>query len=364
MLKPMLDRLLDTLPPETILAELGVDYRESLGSKGVQLQVFRCPRCGGEGWGKVYLNAESGLGNCFHGSCQGEPGFNKFSFAFHHLGKDGKRTGSFFHDLKDMALIYGDQLAKKKVLGYQDDEVALPEGVSILTHYQAAQYLAKRKYDIRVAHDAGWYYCENGGYEYQFHKRDMYQDYSQRIVIPVRNLEGKLMTFQGRDISGLVAEGERYRFPPGLSGSGRYLYNADRVIGKSEIALVEGATDWLGVASRTAIDAVASFGKHLSGNATRADNDQLGVLIQLKEKGLRRLVMMWDSDQKTQIQMDEMALLIKSRVGIEVCSAQLPEGADPGDATAEQIQVAYDGAQVKTKASNLRDRLLRAGRGN
>jgi DNA primase len=358
-----LTRLLDTLPPETILAELGVDYRESLGSKGVQLQVFRCPRCGGEGWGKVYLNAETGLGNCFHGSCQGEPGFNKFSFAFNHLGKDGKRTSSFFHELKDLALIYGDQLAKKKELGYQDDEVALPEGVSILTHYGAAQYLVSRGYDLRVAHDAGWYYCENGGYDYQFHKRDMYQDYSQRIVIPVRNLEGKLMTFQGRDISGEVAEGERYRFPPGLSGSGRYLYNADRIVGEPEIALVEGATDWLGVASRTEIKAVASFGKHLSGNETREDNDQLGVLIQLKALGLRKLVMMWDSDEKTQIQMNEMALLIRSRVGIEVQSATLPPGTDPGDATAAQIQAAYDGARSATKASNLRDKLMRSGRG-
>ena len=67
--------LMDSISAEDILEYFGARYKRTTGSHGHQLNVRECPLCGGGNW-KVYLNEETGLGNCFHGDCQVK--FNKF----------------------------------------------------------------------------------------------------------------------------------------------------------------------------------------------------------------------------------------------------------------------------------------------
>ena len=61
----------------TWLDWMGIDYRRATGSHRTQLNLRECPVCGNAKW-KVYLNEETGLGNCFHGDC--ETKFNKYKF--------------------------------------------------------------------------------------------------------------------------------------------------------------------------------------------------------------------------------------------------------------------------------------------
>ncbi len=60
--------MMESVDMEEWLSHEGVEYRNTRGTKGEQLNVRTCPSCGKDEW-KVYLNAETGLGNCFSGSC-------------------------------------------------------------------------------------------------------------------------------------------------------------------------------------------------------------------------------------------------------------------------------------------------------
>ena len=78
-----LQEALESIDMEQWLDREGVKYRVTRGARGTQLNVRDCPVCGGGNW-KVYLNAESGLGNCFSGDC--ETKFNKWKFIKASLG--------------------------------------------------------------------------------------------------------------------------------------------------------------------------------------------------------------------------------------------------------------------------------------
>ncbi len=63
----------------------------------------------------------------------------------------------------------------------------------------------------------------------------------RRLLIPVYDLDGKLVTFQGRDIIG--DQDAKYLFPPALPGTGRFLYNGHNAVRARRIAMGEGAFD-------------------------------------------------------------------------------------------------------------------------
>ena len=69
--------LSEALDLETWLQNEGVSFRAVQGSRGRQFNCLECPVCGKRDW-KVYLHAETGLGNCFSGSC--EQKFNKLTY--------------------------------------------------------------------------------------------------------------------------------------------------------------------------------------------------------------------------------------------------------------------------------------------
>ena len=80
-----------------------------------------------------------------------------------------------------------------------------------------------------------------------------YQDFSSRVIIPVYDLRGNLVTFQGRDITG--KSDRKYLFPVGLPSTGRFLFNGHVAFnGCREILIGEGAFDVM--AQQKAIDAI------------------------------------------------------------------------------------------------------------
>lgn len=347
-----LQELIEHVDMEDYLAVEGINYKITPGTSGVQLNLKECPRCGGSSW-KVYLNMDTGLGNCFHGSCAGESGFNKFTYIRHHLGFPPARD--VIKHIKTYALESGWRPKRKKAVTVNNDvDITLPQSMELpIKGKFNLQYLADRGFDITLSKFFGWRYCHVGNFPYKdLEGKDLTQDYSRRVIIPVYDLEGNLRTFQGRDITG---ESERrYLFPPGLAGTGRYIYNAHNCIGLEHIVLGEGAFDV--AATKQALDTrieyrqigcAGTFGKHLS---NMDGVSQLSTLQTMKALGLKTVTFMWDGDNSSIDHACEAALLVRS-VGLKARVAMLPIDKDPNECSVPEVISAFEKAAVITRAS-------------
>ena len=340
-----LAELLDYVDPETFLDYEGVTYKRTFGSSGSQLNIKECPRCGGTSW-KVYLNSETGLGNCFHGSCVGEPGFNLFSFSRALWNTDPRET---IDKLRDYAREQGwvaKRTTSKDVEYVGHEEVTLPESVELPHKGTIPRYLTERGIGVDIAKFFHLRYCHKGQYIYYDHEgKRRWQNYDKRIIIPIFNLDGEIVTFQGRDILGI--SDRKYLFPNGLPGTARFLYNAFNVTGYEEVVMCEGAFDVMAVkiafdedVGLRRVGQIGSFGKNLShGSAT--GNDQLGVLAKMRDMGLKRVVIMWDGEASALKAAIKAARLIIS-LGLRVRVAILPKDKDPNEVSPDVVRRAYN----------------------
>lgn len=340
--------LLDNVDPESFVDDLGVDYRRTTGRSGDQINIRECPRCGGNDW-KVFLNGESGLGNCFHGSCVGEPGYNLFTFA-NSLLKSKKEAYAL---LKTHAGRMGWRPKKKpkKELCNEivtTNDLALPKSVALPYKNSVGKYLKNRGFLSETVSHFQWRFSQRGAFSYISDKQTRQQSYDRRIIIPIHDLEGKLVTFQGRDISGEAEK--KYLFPIGLPGTSLYLYNGHNAVGAKEIVINEGALDVAAThqafsedPSLKSVIPVGTFGKVIS-MGRQTGEDQLGALIILKEKGLQKITMMWDSERKTLKDTAKAAFMLK-KYGFKVSIATLPKGMDPNEAQPIEVRTAFKKAE-------------------
>lgn len=339
-----LAELLDYIDPETFMDYEGVAYKRTFGSSGSQLNLKHCPRCGGSSW-KVYLNAETGLGNCFHGACVGEAGYNLFSFAKALWGTDSNET---VDKLKHYAREQG-WVAKRKISKAVEflvaDEVELPDSVELPYKDTIPRYLTQRGISKEIAKFFHLRYCHKGQYIYYDHEgKRRWQNYDKRIIIPIFNLDGEIVTFQGRDILGI--SDRKYLFPNGLPGTARFLYNAFNVTGCEEVVMCEGVFDVMAVkiafdedVALRKVGQIGSFGKNLSHGSATGD-DQLGVLAKMRDMGLKRVVVMWDGESAALKDAIRAARLIIS-IGLEAKVAILPKDKDPNEVLASEVRAAY-----------------------
>ena len=333
---------LDNLDMEDYLSSSGVDFRATTGSKGPQFNLKECPRCGGSDW-KVFMGRDSGFGNCFHGSCVGQPGYNKYTFIRELTGLSSKDT---MKHIEDFVKLRGWRPPTKK----EDWTPKTAKGAELPeARFEAIRYLTKRGFDESVIRYFGWLYSEDGCFEYMGREDELVsQSYAGRVIIPVCDLAGRIVTFQGRDTTGTA--NRKYLFPPGLPGTGRYLYNANNVLGKERVAMGEGAFDV--AALHCALDdmgvgSIGSFGKSLSGSTTVQQDDQLGQLIELKRSGLKELTFMWDGESKTIEDACKAALKVRS-IGLKVKIGMLPEGKDPNEVSEAVVRHVYANAVTAT----------------
>ena len=344
--------LLEDLDMEDWISREGLDYRTSHGRSGLQIQLKECPRCGGTDW-KVYLNAETGLGNCFHGACQGEPGFNKYSFIKYVLDADGKTT---VNHIKDYARSLGWQPKRVKVKKRQRVEipdVTLPASVPMPTaNGQYLSYLSDRHITPETSQLFQLKYAIDSWWNYEIEGQDKGQKYEHRLIIPVHSLDGKLVNFQGRDLTG--QSDQKYLFPPTLPGTACYLYNSHRARGKRVVVMGEGAFDVMAIHQALKGDpnfgVVGSFGKHLSGG----DNDlnQVLQLRKMKEEGLQGVVMMWDGSKGAARSAMEACQQIVG-IGLKAYVALLPKDKDPNEVTPDVVRHALKTAFRYTSSTKL-----------
>jgi len=158
------------------------------------------------------------------------------------------------------------------------------------------QFLAQRRINIETCEDYGARFTGYTG------------DYPYRLIIPIANEHGQIVTWQGRDVTGKAKR--KYQTAHGVAIN-QFLYWTDSVFG-DDIYIVEGVFD----AWRLNWSAVCCFGKSLS-------KRQKHLLL---DASVKRYIIAYDGDAKKEAMKtgQEMACL---RNGIGVLD--IPEGEDP-----------------------------------
>src|SRR6185369_12203076 len=142
------------------------DYKSTHGSRGRQLNIKECPTCGGDTY-KVYVNADTGLGNCFHGSC-GET-FNKFKFIRAHLGTPSNQD--VIAHIKEVAREMGWRPKRMSVVEVEEAASSgwkLPDSFEIPIEGQNLVYLENRGVTAEIAKYFHLRYCHMGWFPYEW----------------------------------------------------------------------------------------------------------------------------------------------------------------------------------------------------
>lgn len=339
---------LDELDMTSWLDWMGIDYRRTTGSHGVQLNLRECPVCGGSKW-KVYINEETGLGNCFHGDC--EMKFNKFKFIKATLKAKGFRE--VMENIDSYLEIHGWKPKEKVEVAPnpfpETKRFNLPNFIPLPVDGRNLTYLTKRGITQEATAYFGLGFCKDGYFQYQKPDGNVaYKDFSMRIIIPIKDLNGELATFQGRDITG--TSDKKYLFPSGIRSTGSLLYNGQNAVGAEQIVLNEGVFDVIACWQAFRQDKgmrdivpVGTFGKHLSGGDSES---QIAQLLKLKERGLKVVTFMWDGESRAILDACKAAKELK-RYGFVVRIAILP-GKDPNELPPAIVRKAYWEAETVT----------------
>jgi len=336
--------ILKNLTLEDVLEREGVEYRIGHGSSGEQLNIQECPFCHGSEW-KVYANRDTGLGNCFHGSCGTT--FNIFTFTEAQLDGSKRATAQYLERMASEMGWRPERTTQLETEVLDNEDWKLPDGYDLPTPDGGnLKYLKQRRVDGETAKYFKLRYCPDGWYNYT--KKDgerggMY--FGERVLIPIYDLDGEMVTFQGRDLSG--ESDRKYLFPPGLPGTGRFLFNGQNAAGKRSVIMCEGAFDvirtWVNIKKTHHEDkaVVGSFGVHLSKGAD--GNDQKNKLLRLKSWGTREIILFWDGEEMAYRKALKTATEIM-KMGFRVKIARPPGDKDPGDLTVAETVKALDEA--------------------
>jgi DNA primase len=352
-----IQELLESVDMEMWLDREGVDYRVTRGSRGIQLNVRECPVCGTAKW-KVYLNQDNGLGNCFSGDCEAK--FNKWSFIKAQLGTP--QTGQLIEHLKQVAKEQGWRPVRKVELAVNmATELKMPESIALPHNGRNLKYLDNRNINANLTSYFHLRFCHRGHFDYlDVEGRPRKQDYSNRVIIPIFDLNGDLVSYQGRDITGTADR--KYLFPPGFASTGSIIFNGHNAHGAEDIVIGEGAFDVM--ATKFALDgqpelrrvvAVGSFGKHLSHGD---ENSQLAKLMKLRDGGLKRVTFMWDGEDRAIQDAVEAALMVR-RFGLTARIAVLPKDKDPNEVAPQVVRDAFWKAVVVDDKVAIRMKLAR-----
>lgn len=332
-----------SLDLEFLFERESIPYKIGRGSSGMQINAKHCPACGDSRW-RTYLNADSGLGNCF--VCN--ESYNKLTFAKAYFGLEWRDLMPVFRDL----LKEQGWRPKRMVTAAVDPGVVkLPYSHPLpLETGENLQYLEQRGVTADYARYFNLRWCQFGWWDAVKDDGEKWQQkFDQRVIIPVYDLDGALKTFQGRDLTDKSPR--KYLFPIGLPGTGRYLFNGQNVQLTKEVIMGEGAFDVIAIklafdeeVTMRSIVPIGSFGKHLSYGSLDG-NDQVGRFIKLKAGGIERVTIMWDGEEKALVAALDAAKRLTS-IGLQTRVAMLPLDKDPNEVLPEVVRKAYWEAQV------------------
>jgi DNA primase len=354
----MIDKLteedIQSIDIEYLLERESIDFKLGHGVSGVQLNLRTCPKCGDDRW-RTYYGVENFLGNCF--VCG--QAFSIVTLIHSALGSETWRQT--FEEMREVLRTQGWRPKRKAVVAIDPGEVKLPINTPIPDENGAViEYLAQRGMDAETCRYFGLGFCEFGWWRFRKEEEWAVQNFANRIIIPVCDLDGTIKTFQGRDTTG--KSDRKYLFPSTLPGTGRYLLNGQNFQAAKHACMGEGFFDVAAI--KMAMDgdqalrdviALGSFGKHLSYGDPEG-NDQLGRLYALKGRGLTTVTMMWDGEVAALTAALDAARKITS-IGLSVRISLLPKGKDPNEVTPDVVRAAYYAAKPFTPTLDMMYRL-------
>lgn len=351
------DAELEEIDMEFFLERESVPFRVSRGVSGTQLHIQSCPSCHDNRW-RTYFGLDTGKGNCF--VCG--RGFKKLSFIHAQLGHDDHQWGDTFRSIEELLREQGWRPKREAMVKVDVGEVQLPISDAIPNaNGQNIDYLEQRGISADIAKYFELRNCTYGWWKFKDETGETkMQNFGERIIIPVFDIDGKLKTFQGRDVTGKSER--KYLFPKELPGTGRYLLNGHNCLASTRACMGEGFFDVAAIkiafdqdVALRDVTALGSFGKHLSYGDTQGD-DQLGRFFWLKQRGLKEVTIMWDGEVNALKAGLDAAKKIVS-IGLAVRIALLPYEKDPNEVTADVVRAAYYGAKPYTPQLDLRWRM-------
>lgn len=347
----------EELDLEFFLDRESIQYKHSRGSSGNQLNIRTCPNpdCQDNNW-KTYFGVETGFGNCF--KC--DTPYNKAKFVHMALGNDSWRET--FKEIEGLLKEQGWKPRRQAPIVAVNHIVKLPNNTPAYDeHGNSIKYLADRGIDGASARYFDLRVCENGWWIYQDEKGETRtQIFDNRLIIPVYDLNGDLVTFQGRDMTG--ESEKKYLFPRELPGTGRYLLNGVNAVATKHVVMGEGFFDVAAikmafdeVSDLRDIGQIGSFGKHLSYGSKDGD-DQLSRLRELRDRGIKTVTMMWDGEEKALIA-SLNACKLMTGIGIVARIALLPHTKDPNEVPAHVVRDAFYSARTYSSPLDIKWRL-------
>jgi DNA primase len=348
------DDELEELDLEFFLERESVPYRIGRGVSGIQLQIQTCPNCRDNRW-RTYFGVETGRGNCFVCST----GFNKMNFIHMQLDHGDTQWGETIRAIEELLREQGWRPKRAAMVKVEFDEVVLPISDPIPDATgQNLDYLEQRGISAEIAKYFELRNCSFGWWKFKDAEGNTsMQNFQERIIIPVFDIDGKIKTFQGRDKTG--ASDRKYLFPKELPGTGRYILNAHNCTASARACMGEGFFDVAAIkiafdedVALRDVTALGSFGKHLSYGDSGGD-DQLGRFFWLKQRGLKEVTLMWDGEVNALKAALDAAKRLTS-IGLQVRIALLPFERDPNEVTADVVRAAYYGAKPYTQQLHMR----------
>ena len=283
-----------------------------------------CPQCDDGSQRHLWIKVETGRWGCWKNRAHGGgPGrlvqfLERVSW---HTATERVRQYSRAHipddqELPDLIseILHAPLSASYSFEPDQFPTLGLPVGaVPAWNSTDAMSYLFQRGFGTRDAKEWGLHYCADSSYETAVNsEKSIKQRYWRRLMFPV-HLDGRLISFQGRDITG--CQSQPYLAPPVPDESppiNRTVYNVDRVH-PDLVVLVEGVFDALAVGPA---NGAAIFGKELYPN-------QVELLY-----GVRPDLVVVALDEDATNDAERIAFNLKG-ITEEVRILPLPPGEDP-----------------------------------
>jgi len=253
---------------------------ESFGCREVgagQLLIYNgeCPFCGRSGNNKIYFSIDKmeeytkPSGICFHCS----KGFSALAFVAAYEGVSTPEAVRILNQLDSGYVRTNKEVEDVYAVEYPTTASLILPGTEAHTYLKNRGIDDKiiRDFDLKVCHDN--FQDSNGNTVFT----------KNRVIFPIYNEDRKLVSWQGRDITGLAKN--KYLFPKGFDKA-NYVFNCQNITDKDYLIICEGVMDVIGWYRNGFTNVVATFGKVMS-------KYQLGWML---NKDVSILYMAWDSD--------------------------------------------------------------------
>jgi len=224
-----------------------------------------CPFCGGSG--RTYISVKRELGICH--KCGKGFGAVSFVAAFENVTR--AQAIKIIGGSEDRYVHLEEEIEEK------ESELWFPKCEKL--NATGIEYMAFRGFDASFCEHLGLMQCNTN-----VKTKDGKIHYTAgRIIIPIKDRLGNIVSWQGRDMTGKSYI--KYQIQPGFRAA-ESLYNIDQIVIGQPIILVEGAIDAWGWIRAGFTNVVATWGKKIS-------KEQLLMLCALKPG---RIYMAWDGD--------------------------------------------------------------------